>query len=195
MLKVAIVVGNPKPESRTRMVAERLVQKLLDPGSFVATVIDLADHVEEIFAFPSETMAALSATVAKSDLAIFASPTYKATYTGLLKAFLDRYPANALSGVTVIPVQTGGDLAHSMGPTFTLSPLLAELGAIIPGRGVYLALSQMDELDDAIGTAASQYSTNLRRLARVASVAGAFASARNGDLDKVLPGSNGDSAE
>jgi FMN reductase len=176
MLKVMIVVGNPKPRSRTRMVAEALVQKLLAPGSFTAEVIDLADHTGEIFSWQSETMATLSDTVAESDLVIFASPTYKATYTGLLKAFLDRYPANALAGVTAIPVQTGGDFAHAMGPTFTLSPLLAELGAIIPGRGFYLALSQLDELDDALEAAASEYAGNLRRTANLAGAVTAVAS-------------------
>lgn len=94
--------------------------------------------------------------------------TYKATYTGLLKAFLDRYPANGLSGVTAIPVHTGADFGHQMGPTFTLSPLLAELGAIIPGRGFYFALSQMDELETVVDAAAAEYASNLARLARVA---------------------------
>lgn len=41
----------------------------------------------------------LNARVAESDLAVFASPTYNATFTGLLKAFLDRYrPVNVLAG-------------------------------------------------------------------------------------------------
>ncbi|MEO2118759.1 MAG: NAD(P)H-dependent oxidoreductase, partial [Microbacterium sp.] len=88
-LKVAVVVGNPKPASRTRKIAELLVEKLLDQGTYEAQVIDLADYTNEIFAWPSEVMGSLNAVVADSDLAIFASPTYKATYTGLLKAFLD----------------------------------------------------------------------------------------------------------
>jgi FMN reductase len=166
-LKVTIVVGNPKPLSRTRRVAELLVEKLLAPGGEVE-VIDLADHTDEIFAWPSERMAALNATVAGSDLVVFASPTYKATYTGLLKAFLDRYPANGLAGVTAIPVHTGADFAHAMGPTVTLAPLLAELGAIVPGRGFYLALSQMDHLDEVVEAAAREYAANLAALARVA---------------------------
>ena len=128
-LKVAVVVGNPKPASRTRKIAELLVEKLLDQGTYEAQVIDLADYTNEIFAWPSEVMGSLNAVVADSDLAIFASPTYKATYTGLLKAFLDRYPANGLAGVTAIPVHTGADFTHSMGPTFTLSPLLVERGS------------------------------------------------------------------
>ncbi|UFS59228.1 NADPH-dependent FMN reductase [Subtercola endophyticus] len=168
-LKVSIIVGNPKPKSRTLKVAETLVEKLLAPGSYEVEVIDLADHTDEIFAWPSEKMAALNASVAASDLAVFASPTYKATYTGLLKAFLDRYPANGLAGVTAIPVLTGADQTHSMGPTVNLAPLLVELGASVPGRGFYFIAGQMDHLDEIVQTAADEYAANLRRLANVAS--------------------------
>ena len=163
-----IVVGNPKPASRTRRVSELLVEKLLRPGAYELEVIDLAEHTDEIFAWPSERMAAMSAAVAESDLVVFASPTYKATYTGLLKAFLDRYPANGLAGVIAIPVHTGADFTHAMGPTFTLSPLLVELGATIPGRGFYLALNQMDKLDEVVEAAAGEYAANLARLALAA---------------------------
>ncbi|HAQ60277.1 MAG TPA: NADPH-dependent FMN reductase [Microbacterium sp.] len=167
-MKVAVVVGNPKPNSRTLKVAETLVEKLLTAGSYELTVIDLAEYSDEIFTWPSETMAALNAKVAGSDLAVFASPTYKATYTGLLKAFLDRYPANGLAGVTAIPVHTGGDLAHAMGPTVTLAPLLVELGAVVPGRGFYFVAGNMDHLDEILDEAAAQYAVNLTRSSRVA---------------------------
>jgi FMN reductase len=165
---VTIVVGNPKPKSRTLRVSETLVEKLLAPGSYDLEVIDLADHTAEIFAWPSEEMAALNARVANSDLVVFASPTYKASYTGLLKAFLDRYPANGLAGVTAIPVHTGGDLTHAMGPTVNLAPLLVELGAVVPGRGFYFVASQMDHLDEIVEAAADEYAANLARLAAVA---------------------------
>ncbi|MCX4459493.1 hypothetical protein OG585_42955 [Streptomyces sp. NBC_01340] len=33
-------------------------------------------------------------------------------------------------------------------------PLLAELGAVVPGRGFYLQMNQMDELDTAVRAAA-----------------------------------------
>ncbi|KAA9108532.1 NAD(P)H-dependent oxidoreductase [Microbacterium rhizomatis] len=167
-MTATIVVGNPKPKSRTLKVAETLVEKLLTHGSYDLEIIDLADHTSEIFAWPSERMAALNARVAESDLAVFASPTYKASYTGLLKAFLDRYPANGLAGVTAIPVHTGGDLTHAMGPTVNLAPLLVELGAIVPGRGFYFVAGQMDHLDQIAGQAAAEYASNLARLAGVA---------------------------
>jgi FMN reductase len=176
-MRATIVVGNPKPASRTRRVAEVLVDKLLEPGTYDLEVIDLADHTDEIFVWPSERMAQLNALVAESDLVVFASPTYKATYTGLLKAFLDRYPANGLAGVTAIPVHTGADFTHAMGPTFTLAPLLAELGATVPGHGFYLALSQLDRLDEVVEAVAAEYAANMRRVAGVAAVARALTSA------------------
>ncbi|GAA3905471.1 NADPH-dependent FMN reductase [Microbacterium invictum] len=168
MLNVTIVVGNPKPMSRTRLIAETLVEKLIPADVRTLDVIDLADYLDEVLRWQSESMAALTDAVARSDLAVFATPTYKATYTGLLKCFLDRYPANGLAGVTAIPVHTGADLTHSMGATFTLAPLLAELGAIVPGRGFHLPMGQLAELDEATERAAAEYTANLRRIARLA---------------------------
>lgn len=165
---VSVVVGNPKAQSRTLKVATTLVEHILDPGSYELTVIDLADHVDEIFTWPSDTMAALNAHVAQSDLVIFASPTYKATYTGMLKAFLDRYPANGLEGVVAIPLLTIADGTHTMAPTHNVAPLLMELGAIVPGRGFAFVSSQMDKLDEIAAAAASGYRANIRRLAALA---------------------------
>ena len=161
MLKVSVVVGNPKPASRTLRIAEALVESLLPAGSYELSVIDLAEHSKQIFEWPSDKMAALNQTVADSDLLVVASPTYKATYTGLLKGFLDRYPANGLRGVTAIPVMTGGDLAHSLAPEVHLRPLLVELGASVPTRGLYFVASQMDRLDEIVEAWASENSGTL----------------------------------
>lgn len=55
-LSVSIVVGNPKPNSRTLRVAQLLVDKLLGPQAAQAHVIDLAEHTADIFAWPSDRM-------------------------------------------------------------------------------------------------------------------------------------------
>ena len=171
-LKVSIVAGNPKPQSRTLKVAQTLVQKLFDGVVLELNVVDLAEYTSEVLAWPSDKMDALNKSVAASDVAVFASPTYKATYTGLLKAFLDRYPANGLAGVVAIPLLTGADLTHSMGPNVNLAPLLIELGATVPGRGFYFVISQMDRLDEIVQSAADDYANNLRRLGFVAAALG-----------------------
>jgi FMN reductase len=55
-----------------------------------------------------------------------------------------------------------------MGPTVNLAPLLAELGAAIPGRGFYFVASQMDQVEEIATEAAAQYAAKLAQLARVA---------------------------
>jgi FMN reductase len=167
-LKLSVVVGNPKPRSRTLKVAETLATKLLGAAAQNIEVIDLADHRDEILVWPNEKMDTLNARVAESDIVIFASPTYKATYSGLLKVFLDRYPANGLSRVTAIPLLTGADQAHAMGPTVNLAPLLVELGAVVPGRGFYFVISQMDRLDEIVQAAADRYISAFQRMGRIA---------------------------
>jgi FMN reductase len=166
--RVSIVVGNPKPRSRTRTVAEHLVRHLLADGHYETHVVDLADYSADVLTWPNEKLDVLNAMVANSDVAVFASPTYKATYTGLLKAFLDRYPADGLAGVTAIPVMTGAGLAHALGPTVNLAPLLAELGALIPGRGMYFDIQRMDRIDELVAAEAKRFSANLSRLGHVA---------------------------
>lgn len=167
-LKVSVVVGNPKPQSRTRTVAEALVPALLEPGSYEVEVIELADLADELFQWGSEKVTAAKTSVAASDLVIFATPTYKASYTGLLKAFLDQYGTDGLKGVVAIPVFTGGDLTHSLAPQTTLAPLLLELGAAIPGRGLYFVIDNLPELDSFIAQAAADYSAVFTSLSSVA---------------------------
>lgn len=149
-MKITVVVGNPKPASRTLRVAESLagvIEKLLPGEPAEHRVIDLADHSAKLFEWPEPTLAELNDAVAASDLLVVASPTYKATYTGLLKAFLDRYPSNGLAGVVAVPVMTGAAADHAMATEFNLRPLLVELGATVPARGLYLVMTRIAELD------------------------------------------------
>jgi FMN reductase len=150
-MQIAVVVGNPKARSRTLAIASAVAKSASTRlGGEVTVVIDLALHTDEIFKWPSDEMLRLNDAVASSDLLIVASPTYKATFTGLLKAFLDRYPSNGLSGVTAIPVMTGASPLHAMSIDTGLRPLLVELGASVPTRGLYFVMTQMPELDQVI---------------------------------------------
>jgi FMN reductase len=150
MLKISVVVGNPKPKSRTARVACELVDALLGTGNHELTLIDLAEYSGQIFDWPSDELSALTQQVAESDLLIAASPTYKASYTGLLKAFFDRYPNLGLHGVVAIPVMTGADWRHAMAPEVMLRPLLVELGALVPTQGLYFVIDKMEQLDSVL---------------------------------------------
>ena len=166
-MRIAVVTGNPKPASRTHGVALAVADALAagtaggdtaggdtagaDPaGAGPAVVADLAEYAPRLFDWADAELSGLTAAVAAADVAIFASPTYKAAYTGLLKAFLDRYGTNGLAGVVAVPVMTGGGAGHSLAVEVHLRPVLVELGATVPARGLYVTESELAGLPAAI---------------------------------------------
>jgi FMN reductase len=153
MASAAIVVGNPKARSRTLTVAEEVLHQLgdcLGPGRAEPLTVDLAGHTAEIFDWGSATMQALTAEVAQCRLLVVASPTYKATYTGLLKAFLDRYGNDGLRGVVAVPVMVGAAPVHYLAPEVYLRPLLVELGATVPSRALYVMEPDIARLPEVV---------------------------------------------
>jgi FMN reductase len=134
MVTAAIVVGNPKTASRTRDAAERLAAAL----GAEAGVLEVADLGAGLLGFGDPGVAAAVARVQAADLVIAASPTYKGTYTGLLKLFLDQFAtATGLAGQVGIPRMLGGGPMHALAPELTLKPVLVELGAVCPAQGLY----------------------------------------------------------
>jgi FMN reductase len=152
-MSIAVVVGNPKAGSRTLRVAQAVADVLGDRlgDTTDRVVVDLAEVASQLFDYPSETVDGLLASVAASDVVIAASPTYKATYTGLLKVFFDRYGNNGLAGTVAVPVMTGAAPIHALAPEVHLRPLLVELGASTPTRGLYVTEAQFDDLNGVIG--------------------------------------------
>lgn len=139
-MTVTVLVGNPKPKSRTYDAALAVAGRLTDAPP--DTVIDLTDLGPALLDWSDPQVAELVATVTATDLLIVASPTYKATYTGLLKLFLDRISTGALAGVVAVPLMLGGDWRHSLAPDLLLKPVLVELGATCPTRGLFLLDSE-----------------------------------------------------
>jgi FMN reductase len=164
-MNVTIVVGNPKPKSRTRAVAEAVAAATF--ASADVSVVELSDYAEEMFSWSSDRVDELVATVAATDVLVIASPTYKATYTGLTKAFLDHYQAGSLASVVAIPVMTGGDKTHTLSVDTTLVPLLTELGAIVVGRGTYFVTEDMDALSEFASEAGHRYAAAIQTVARL----------------------------
>jgi FMN reductase len=150
------VVGNPKPRSRTRAAAELVVEQLTGaPPDDVIDVIDLGPGLLGGDAGVEQAVAALRAT----ELAVVASPTFKATYTGLLKLFLDHVGTGDLAGVTAVPLMLGAGPTHALAPELLLKPVLVELGATAPTRGLYLLDRAWDSpgaLDGWLATATGQ---------------------------------------
>jgi FMN reductase len=148
VVTVAVVVGNPKPRSRTyhagHIVAERLAGEPPD------VTIDLADLGAALLDWSDPGVAELVTAVQAADLVVVASPTYKGSYTGLLKLFLDRFGAGSMTG-TAVPVMLGGHWKHALAPELLLKPILVEIGATCPTSGLFLLESEYEESETLEG--------------------------------------------
>lgn len=132
-MSIVTVVGNPRPGSRTLGVAEALRSAVAArTGLPEGPVHDLAGFGGQwLGSLSPDGEEALSAASAASVLVV-ATPTYKASYTGLLKAFLDRLPGGALRGTVAVPVTVAAAPTHRFVADLQLRPVLAELGASLP---------------------------------------------------------------
>jgi FMN reductase len=148
-MTVTVLVGNPRPRSRTWSAAHRVATELA--GREPDRAVDVVDLGPGLLGRDDPAVAEAVAAVAASDLLVVASPTYKATYTGLLKLFLDRIGTGQLAGVTAVPVMLGGDLRHSLAADVLLKPVLVELGATCPTRGLFLIEASYDAPDALAG--------------------------------------------
>jgi len=139
----AVVVGNPKPASRTLAAATYVAREL--SGAEPDLVVDLATLGPAVLDWSDETVAGLVKQVGAADLVVVASPTYKGAYTGLLKLFLDRFAGGTGLGGLAVPLMLGGSPAHSLAPELTLRPVLTEIGGTVPGRGLFVVDAQHDD--------------------------------------------------
>lgn len=139
-MKVTVVAGNPKPQSRTLDAAHRVARSLTENQSDIRIdEIDVVTLGAGLLGWGDPGVAAAVESVASSDLVVVASPTFKATYTGLLKLFLDQFAGGTgLQDVTVVPLMLGAGPAHAMAPDLFLKHVLVELGATTPAPGLYL---------------------------------------------------------
>jgi len=135
-VNVVVIVGNPKVASRTRAAAEGVAERLT--GARAAQVIEVAELGPHLLGWGAPEVEAARRTVQNADLIVVACPTFKATYTGLLKLFLDQFGAGELVGVVAIPVMLGAAPHHSLAPELTLKPVLVEIGCSCPTPALYL---------------------------------------------------------
>ena len=148
------LVGNPRPGSRTATLARTVLTAVaaLDAPAGppdLRTVLDLAALAEELGqplgADSRQRWAAPLETLTTARLIVVATPTYKGSYTGLLKAFLDHVAAGELRGAVAVPVQTVGSPAHTLAADVHLRPLLLELGASTPTSALVVGEASLDD--------------------------------------------------
>ena len=135
-MNTVVVVGNPKVGSRTRQAAELVVERLT--GAPPAACIEVAELGPALLGWGDPTVEVAKQTVRDADLAVFASPTFKATYTGLLKLFLDEFAAGELVDTPAVALMLGSSACHALAGEHTLKPVLSEIGCSCPAPALFL---------------------------------------------------------
>jgi FMN reductase len=109
--------------------------------------VDLAALGARVFE-PEEPSARDAAEkVLSANVLVVASPTYKATYSGLLKVFFDRFAGGSLAQKAAVPILLGGAPNHMLAVDVHFTPLLLELGATVPARGLFVLESDLEGFD------------------------------------------------
>jgi len=144
--RIAGLVGNPRPRSRTHGLARTLTSEIARVlGGDRVIEVDLAPFGPRVLDPSDEAVTAAVDEILGADLLVVASPTYKATYSGLLKGFLDRFGTGSLAGVAAVPVLLGGARGHRLAVDVHFTPLLLELGAAVPARGLFVLEAEVED--------------------------------------------------
>ena len=137
-----IVSGNPRANSRTLEVARAAARALDTP----AQEIELSILAARLHAPDDPAVIAALTAVKESDLLVLATPSYKGSFTGLLKLFLDQLPGDSLAGVQVLPVVVAGSAEHAGQTERHLVDVVTALGGtLLPG----LAFTETQLADQA----------------------------------------------
>lgn len=149
MANIVIVSGSPTANSRLYGLTQYSEAQLKRLGHEVAHLqvasLPAEDLIKANFASPAVIEAV--AQVEKADAVIIASPVYKASYTGVLKTFLDLIPQKGLQNKVIVPLFIGGTIAHLLSIDYALKPVAAALGATNLLSGVYAIDPWVERVD------------------------------------------------
>jgi FMN reductase len=131
MATVACIVGSPSSPSRTAFVATYVSSCIARAGHKVEILVVRDLPAEDLLRARTDSPAIAAAVTAleRADGVIVATPIYKASFSGILKVFLDLLPQFALQNKSVLPIATGGGSAHVLAMDYGLRPVLMSLGA------------------------------------------------------------------
>ncbi|WP_164986270.1 NAD(P)H-dependent oxidoreductase [Streptomyces roseicoloratus] len=129
---VLALCASPSTTSTTQRVLDDLVTPRLSRLGLRVTPLALRPLPADALVRGDAGHPALASAAGRlehADGVVIGTPVHKASFTGLLKVFLDLLPRNALAGKVVLPLATAHDPRH--GPLLMrgLEPVLASMGA------------------------------------------------------------------
>ncbi|PYE48273.1 NADPH-dependent FMN reductase [Paenibacillus barcinonensis] len=165
MSHVVIIAGAPSKRSRLTGLTDYSTRTLSKAGISVE-VIQVADLPAEDLVkarFDSPAVQDALSIVEAADAVIVATPVYKASYSGVLKLFLDLLPQEGLRGKVALPLVIGGSIAHLLAMDYALKPVLAALGGRHILGGVYAVDQAIERSEAGAFTLAADITSRLDR--------------------------------
>lgn len=144
-MAIVTIAGSPTPNSRSTALLDLATQRLRGEGFRTENIAVRDLNPAELLSanVKNDRIAAALRSVAEANIVIIATPVYKASYSGLLKSFLDLLPQTGFANKAVLPIATGGSSAHLLALDYALRPVLAALGARIVVESLFVADNQL----------------------------------------------------
>ena len=142
---VVTLGGSPSQPSRSGVLLDHSRRWLQQQGVEVVSYQVRDFPAEDLLyaRFDSPKVLDLLAQVANADGLVIATPVYKASFSGALKTVLDLLPERALAHKVVLPMATGGSIAHMLAVDYALKPVLSALKAQELLHGIFAEDSQI----------------------------------------------------
>jgi FMN reductase len=137
--EIVIISASSSPNSRLNGILQFVKEKWTKEGKNVCEV-NIGDLPAESLIksdFNNEKIKDALNKIENSIAVVIAGPVYKASYSGVLKTFLDLIPQNGLKNKVVLPIFIGGTIAHLLSLDYALKPVLSVLGGNHFVTGVY----------------------------------------------------------
>lgn len=142
---VVTLGGSPSQRSRSGVLLDHAKHWLNQQGVEVVSYQVRDFPAEDLLhaRFDSPKIIDLLQQIENADGLVIATPVYKASFSGALKTVLDLLPERALSHKVVLPIATGGSIAHMLAVDYALKPVLSALKAQEMLHGIFAEDSQI----------------------------------------------------
>ncbi|MFP1496205.1 NAD(P)H-dependent oxidoreductase [Escherichia coli] len=122
-MRVITLAGSPRFPSQAELLAGICAEKLNGLILRLFTgICKTSPRKNLLYArFDSPALHTFTEQLRQADGLSIATPVYKAAYSGALKTLLDLLPERALQGKVVLPLATGGTVAHLLAVDYALS--------------------------------------------------------------------------
>ena len=149
MTEVVLIYGGTKKPSRLNGIFNE-ARAYLEKRKFIVHPLYIHDIPSEdlIHAnYKSPAIKEANAAIAAAHAIVVMTPVYKASFSGILKTYLDLIPEKGLQDKTILPLAIGGSLGHLLSIEYALKPVLSVLGANQILDSIFIHDQQVKRLD------------------------------------------------